>query len=94
MTPMQAKTGKWAVFVLLSLASLVAYKTAWATSFYLPLLTCLAVAALVMGFVVLRQTGMKLWSLVAVAGGLLVGQWGVIQWLLVVAFGKFGGFAP
>ncbi len=77
-----------------SLASLVVYKTAWAASFYWPLLSCLAVASVVMGLVVLRQTGVNLWSLAAVVGGLLVGQWWLIQWLLIVAFGKWRGFAP
>jgi hypothetical protein len=91
---MRANVGKWVGFILVSLASLVAYRTAWDVSFYWPLLYCLAVAAAVMAIVVLRQTGMKLWSLAAVVVGLLVGQWGLLQLLLVVAFWKWRGFAP
>jgi len=73
---------KWIGFVLVSLASLVAYRTACGVSFYWPLLACLAVAAVVMAFVVLRQTGAKLRSLAAVVG-LVVGQWWLFQLLLV-----------
>jgi hypothetical protein len=91
---MRANIGAWVGFILVSLASLVAYKTAWATSFYWVLLNCLAVAAVVMGLVVLRQTGVKPWSLVVVIGGLLVGQWWLIQLLLIIAFGRLRGFAP
>jgi hypothetical protein len=91
---MRANIGTWVGFILVSLASLVAYKTYWGASFYWFLLSCLAVAAVVMGFVVLRQTGVKPWSLVIVVGGLLVGQWWLIQLLLIVAFGKLRGFAP
>ena len=91
---MRANIGTWVGFGLVSLASLVVYKTAWSVSFYWLLLSCLAVAAVVMGLIVLRQTGVKPWSLAAVIGGLVVGQWWFIQWLLIVAFGKLRGFAP
>jgi hypothetical protein len=91
---MQTNIETWVGFGLVSLASLVAYKTAWAASFYWLLLSCLAVVAVVMGLVVLRQTGVRPWPLVAVVGGLVVGQWWLIQWLLIVAFGKLRGFAP
>jgi uncharacterized membrane protein len=91
---MRTNIGIWVGFVLVSLVSLVVYKTAWSVSFYWLLLSCLAVIAVVMGLVALRQTGVRPWSLVAVVGGLVVGQWWLIQWLLVVAFGKWRGFAP
>ena len=91
---MRTNIGTWVGFALVSLASLVAYKTAWSTSFYWVLLSGLAVIAVVMGLVVLRQTGVKPWPLVAVIGGLIVGQWWFIQWLLIVVFGKLRGFAP
>lgn len=94
MTHMPTHIGTWIGFILASVASLVAYATAWSRSYYLPLLTCLAAIALVMGLAALRQTGARPWSLAAVLGGLIVGQWGLIQWLLVVAFGKWRGFAP
>jgi hypothetical protein len=94
MIPMRINIGTWAGFIVVSLGSLVAYKTAWGASFYWLLLSCLAVAAVVLGLVVLRQTGVKLWSLVVVVGGLLIGQWWLIQLLLIVAFGKLRGFAP
>jgi hypothetical protein len=79
---------------VVSLASVVVYRTAWGVSFYWPLLSCLAVAAAALGLVILRQTGVKPWSFLAVVGGLVIGQWWLVQWLLVVAFGKCRGFAP
>jgi hypothetical protein len=91
---MQKNIGIWLAFALVSVASLVAYKTAWSVPFYWSLLICLAVIAVVLGFVALRLTGVKPWPLVAVVGGLLVGQWWLIQWLLIVIFGKLRGFAP
>jgi hypothetical protein len=72
---MKTNIGTWAAFILASAASLVTYKTAWATSFYWILLSCLADVAVIMGFVVLGQTGLKPWPLVAVIGGLRAGQW-------------------
>ena len=88
--------GIWVAFILVSLASLVFYKTAWSASFYFHelLLKCLAVIAVVMGLVVLRQTGMKPWSLLAVVCGLVVGQWWFVKGVLVFAFAKWRGFAP
>jgi hypothetical protein len=91
---MRANIGTWVGFILVSVASLVAYKTAWGASFYWLLLGCLAVSAVVMGLVILRQTGVKPWSLAVVVGGLLIGQWWLIKFLLIVAFGKLRGFAP
>jgi hypothetical protein len=91
---MRTNVGIWIGFVLVSLASLVAYKIAWSTPFYWLLLSSLAIIAVVLGLVALRQTGVRSWSLVAVVGGLVVGQWWFIQWLLIVVFGKLRGFAP
>lgn len=91
---MRTNIGIWIGFVLVSLASLVAYKIAWSTSFYWLLLSSLAIIAVVLGLVALRLTGVRLWSIVAVVGGLVIGQWWFIQWLLIVVFGKLRGFAP
>ena len=91
---MRTKTGLWIGFLLVTLASIVAYKTAWSISGFWVLLIGLAAIAVVLSFLILRHTGLKLWSLVAVVGGLIIGQWGLIQWLLIVAFGKTMGFAP
>lgn len=54
---------------------------------------CLAIAAVVMGIIVLRQTRMKLWSMVVVVTVLLIGQWWFVEYLLIVTFGKWRGFA-
>jgi uncharacterized membrane protein YqgA involved in biofilm formation len=93
---MRTNIGIWVGFVLVSLASLVAYKTVWPTSFHFHelVLNCLAVLAVLIGLVVLRQTGVKPWSLLAVVGGLLVGQWWLVKGLLVFVFAKWKGFAP
>jgi uncharacterized membrane protein YqgA involved in biofilm formation len=93
---MRTNIGIWVGFVLVSLASLVAYKTVWPASFHFHelVLNCLAVLAVLIGLVVLRQTGVKPWSLLAVVGGLLVGQWWFVKGLLVFVFAKWKGFAP
>ena len=84
----------WVAYIVVSIASFIAYRIAWGVSFYWVLLTCLAVIAAVLGFIALRLTGVKRWSLATVILGFVIGQWWLIQFLLIVAFGKSRGFAP
>jgi len=84
----------WVPFVATSLLTFIVYRTAWATSFYWPVLCCLGIAAVALSIGLLRQTRLRLWPLVGVACGLLIGQWWFVQFVVLFAFWKLRGFAP
>jgi uncharacterized membrane protein YqgA involved in biofilm formation len=84
----------WAPFALASLLTVIAVRTAWALSGYLTLLSCLGLLSLFFGIRVLRHTGLKLWPIVIVVCGLLVGQWWFLEMTVVMVGWKVNGFAP
>jgi hypothetical protein len=84
----------WIAFALLAVITPIVYKFAYAMPGYWIVLPCLAVAAIVLAILALRGQGLHLWSIVAVLGGLLIGQWWLIKSAIVLAFMKWRGFAP
>jgi len=91
---MRSHIGNWLLLITISIASLVTAKIAWATSFYWVILISLAIAALVIAFFVMRKARFKFWSVVGVIVCLVIGQWWLVQLILIIGFAKWRGFAP
>ena len=90
------KHGKllWTGFTLTSVLTPIVYKTAYALPGYWAVLSCLGIAAFAFATMALRHTGLRVWSVVAVVGGLVVGQWWPFQFLILMGFWKWKGFGP
>jgi hypothetical protein len=84
----------WVAFALASVLTPIIYHVAWTWWGYSLALPCLTITAVTLAILLLRRTGRKARPIVAVAVGLLGGQWWVIKLLLVAAFMKLRGFAP
>ena len=84
----------WALFASASLLTFCAYKTLWDTEWYRVFLSFLGILSGGLGVILLRQTGLKLLPLAGVAIGLLVGQWWLVQALVLQLSWRIGGFAP
>jgi hypothetical protein len=84
----------WTAFAVMSVLTPIVYKTAYALPGYWVVLSCLGIAAFVFAAMALRYTGLKVWSVVAAVGGLLIGQWWLFQFLILMAFWKWRGFGP
>jgi hypothetical protein len=84
----------WAPFTCASLLTFVAYKTLWATQWYWVFLSLLGLLNCGLSALVLRKTGLKYWPILGVAVGLLLGQWWLVQMLILGLFFCVGGFAP
>ena len=84
----------WAPFAITSLMTVLTYKCGYAIPGWVTLLTCLAFLSLFFGILVIRHTELKFWSIATVIGGLVIGQWWLIQYVIVIAFMKCRGFAP
>jgi len=80
--------------VLTSVLTPIVYKTSFALSAYWILLSCLGVAATIFAYMCLRNTGLKLWSLAAVVGGLAIGQCCFVQFFLALTLWQLKAFAP
>jgi predicted membrane protein len=78
---------------LSSVVTLLVYRFAWATSVYELLLLLLLGLSVVLAARVLRRTGLRLWPILGVAAGILVGQWWAIQMIAVLIW-MLNGFAP
>jgi hypothetical protein len=91
---MNAAAKTWAPFALVSLMSIVAYKTLWASSAYMQILSGLAVLSLLLGLYALRATGFRPVPLVIFVTGLLIGQWWLVAMAVTLVLWKFNGFAP
>lgn len=84
----------WTVFALISVLTPVVYSKAWAVPGYLAILSGLAIAAALLGAAALRFNRFNVWSVLAVLAGLILGQWWVIQYLILMGFWKWRGFGP
>lgn len=84
----------WSVFSLASLATLIAYRTAWALPYYIELLSSLGVLALASGVMAVAHSKAGIWPWVAVACGLAIGQWWFLKMAIVMIGWKVRGFAP
>jgi hypothetical protein len=72
----------------------VVYETAWAVKGYWLILAGLGVLAVICGVYVLKQTAFKLWAVIGVALGLLVGQWWFLFSAMTLLLWRWRGFAP
>jgi uncharacterized membrane protein YqgA involved in biofilm formation len=84
----------WAPFALASVLSLVAYKALWMSSTYLQILTCLAIASVILGGYAVWRTRLRAWSVAAVLIGLIIGQWWLVESILTLSLWRWRGFAP
>lgn len=84
----------WTPFALASLCTFLAYKTLWAIELYWVVLALLGALSCCLAARVLLRTGWKPLPLVGVVIGLIVGQWWLIQTLILQALWRINGFAP
>lgn len=84
----------WFPFVAASVLSVVVYVRLWMTPWYGLLLVLLGVVSFVSAARVILHCGCRFWPLLAIAVGLVVGQWWLIERLLVWALWSISGFAP
>jgi hypothetical protein len=85
---------RWASFACASLLTWIAYTTLWATEWYQAWLSLLCVLNVCLATWVLRRTGVNLLSMTGVIAGLLLGQWWLVQFVILQFFWRAGGFAP
>lgn len=85
---------RWALFACASVLTWVAYKTLWAAEWYLAWLSLLGVLNAGLAIGVLKQTGLKFLPMTGVIVGLLLGQWWLVQFVILQIFWRVGGFAP
>jgi hypothetical protein len=84
----------WAPFGLSTLLSVAGYKWGYAVPGWLAWLTCVAVISLFCGVWAVQHTGIRFWSIAVVVVGLAIGQWWLIEFVIVIVSGKIRGFAP
>jgi hypothetical protein len=84
----------WAPFIAASITTIVASHTLWATEWYRGYLAALGVLCCLLGARVLAKTGVRRGPLAGVSFGLLVGQWWLVQALILAFFWHSNGFAP
>lgn len=75
----------WLAFVVVSIITPVVYKTAYAMPGFLVVLGLLAAVAVTLAIMAIRTSGVHVWSVIAAAVGLVIGQWWLIQSTLVLA---------
>lgn len=85
---------RYVPFAFASVFTGLAYATLWATEGYWLYLSLLGALSAVFATMILRQTGLKLLPTLLVAVGLLVGQWWLVQILILRLSWNFSGFAP
>jgi hypothetical protein len=84
----------WIGFALVSVATPIVYKVAYAIPGYLTVLLALAIVAVTLAVAGLRSVGAQAWSISLTVLGLVLGQWWLIKSILVLASMKLNGFAP
>jgi hypothetical protein len=84
----------WGLFVAISIVSWLISQVMWWPSFNIYILGALGLFSLALGTRVLLRTGMKVWPIVGVAVGLLIGQLWFSQMFFAFAIWYFRGFAP
>jgi hypothetical protein len=84
----------WMPFVCASGLSILVSRALWNTSSYYMYLGVLGVVSVVLAARILFQAGTKVWPVAGVVAGLLLGQWWLVQAVLLRAFFRLSGFAP
>jgi len=84
----------WGPFVAAVLLSWIVGETARSTRLYYLLLDLLGILIVILAVRVLVHTGLKLWPILGVIAGLVIGQFRFIVREAVFLLWKIGGFAP
>lgn len=90
----KSKTVGWIAFWLSAILTWLAYLYAWMVGPYYLLLSALGIVSFCLGLWVLKENRFARRSIVLVVFGLLVGQWWVIEFLVVQGLWNNRGFAP
>lgn len=84
----------WGPFVLAVLLSWIVGETSWPTSTYYLVLNLLGILSVILAGRVLVHTGLKLFPILGVLVGLVLGQLRIIERATALFLWKLGGFAP
>ena len=84
----------WGPFIAATLLSWGVAETAWSIRSYYFLIGSLGIVSIVLAVRVLRRTGAKLWAVLGVIVGLVIGQLRTIEGAVTNLFWAFRGFAP
>lgn len=84
----------WVVFLLSAIVTWLVYLYAWTVGPYYLLLSVLGITSLCLGLWVLKQSRFVWHSTVLVVLGLIIGQWWLLEFLVVQVLWGNRGFAP
>ena len=84
----------WMPLVLVSMLTWFVYLRLWNLSSYRLLLATLAALSIVFSLVILVRTKARAWSIVGVCGGLIVGQWWLVELVVAQLVWNRQTFAP
>lgn len=82
----------WLPFAATSLLTLLIYTTLWAIGSYWALLSIFGIFCGVFAARIIARTGLRWWPVVWVAVGLIIGQWWLIELMIMQLFWKSKGF--
>ena len=82
------------LFGATTLLTVWVYGNAWHIDGYFRLLSALAVLSGILAIVVVGTTGLRWKTVLAVALGLLIGQWWLIQFVVTQLMWGLAGFSP
>ena len=86
--------GMWLLFWGLNAVSWIAFRTLWMTDQYELILGVLSLAAIAVTVVVAIRSKFEISAVALLLCGLLVGQWWLVQKVLMRAYWTIGRFAP
>ncbi len=84
----------WLLFWTGNAATWVAVRALWMSEIYTLILGALSTATIVVALVIALCSKLSMRGVIALACGLLVGQWWLIETGLLRAYWTFSGFAP
>jgi len=84
----------WVPFVAAVLISVIVAETTWSLRSYSILMSSLGILNVIFAVRVLRHTGLRLWPILAVIVGLVIGQFRIIEAAAMILLWSLGGFAP
>jgi hypothetical protein len=89
-----SRLGIWGPFIVSSLATWLANRTMWWSPYYENILVALGLLSLAFATRVLLNSGFRVWSVVGVLLGLLIGQLWFFKDVYTFAIWSLVGFAP
>jgi hypothetical protein len=84
----------WSSYLIASLLTLLVYETAWEVRSYWMLLSLCGLLSSILAVKIVVHTGLRLWPILLVSLGLVVGQWWFIKFITVQILWSIKGFAP